>query len=226
VKVALLHAFPLDERMWEAQREALEGHELVAPHLYSLGTSMDEWARRVADQAEGPIVAVGASMGGYCAQRLLAHADVRGLVLAGSRADADPPERRQARDDTIRLIREEGLDRLWETQRPRLFPEDADKASVERARMLALDQDPEELATGVAAMRDRTDSTGLVRQTEVPVLVAVGALDPFFSAEEAEALAAAARRGRAHVFAGCGHLASLERPDEFNRMLVDFLREL
>ena len=144
-------------------------------------------------------------------------------MIAGSRADADPPERRQARDETIRLIREEGVDRLWETQRPRLFSEDADEDAVEGARRLALDQDPEELATGVVAMRDRPDSTELVREAEAPVLVAVGELDPFFPAEEAEALAAAARHGRAHVFPGCGHLASLERADEFNRMLADFL---
>ncbi len=223
MKVALLHAFPLDERMWEPQREALDGHDLIAPHLYSLGETMDDWARRVAEEVEWPVVAVGASMGGYCAQRLLAHADVRALVLAGSRADADTPERRQARDETIRLIREEGVERLWETQRPRLFSEDANENAVERARALTLEQDPEELATGVAAMRDRPDSTALVREAEAPVLVAVGEHDPFFSADEAQALAASARRGRAHVFAGCGHLPSLERPDEFNRVLRELL---
>jgi len=223
MKVALLHGFPLDERMWEPQREALHDHDVIAPHLYSLGKSMDEWARRAAEQVEGPVVAVGASMGGYCAQRLLAQADVRALVLVGSRADADPPERRRARDETIRLIREEGVERLWETQRPRLFPEDADDRAIERARELTLEQDPEELATGVAAMRDRPDSTALVREVEAPVLVAVGEHDPFFSAEEAQALAASAQQGRAHLFAGCGHLASLQRPDEFNRVLKEFL---
>jgi pimeloyl-ACP methyl ester carboxylesterase len=223
VKIALLHAFPLDERMWERQLGALNGHEPLAPHLYSLGETMDDWARRVATQVDGPVVAVGASMGGYCAQRLLAHADVRALVLVGSRADADPPERRQTRDDTIRLIREEGVERLWEAQRPRLFSEDTDEAVVERARALTLEQDPEELATGVAAMRDRPDSTTLVRETEAPVLIAVGEHDPFFPAEEAVALAASARNGRAHVFEGRSHLASLERPDDFNGVLADFL---
>jgi pimeloyl-ACP methyl ester carboxylesterase len=226
VKIALLHAFPLDERMWKRQLGALSGQEPIPPHLYSLGETMDDWARRVAAQVDGPVVAVGASMGGYCAQRLLAHADVQALVLVGSRADADPPERRQAREDTIRLIREEGVERLWEAQRPRLFSEDTDEAVVERARALTLEQDPEELATGVAAMRDRPDSTALVRETEAPVLIAVGEHDPFFPAEEARALAASARNGRAHVFEGRGHLASLERPDEFNRVLLDFLREI
>jgi pimeloyl-ACP methyl ester carboxylesterase len=226
VKIALLHAFPFDERMWESQQAALSGHELLAPRLYRLGGSMDDWARRVVAEADGPLAAVGASMGGYCGLRLLAHADVRALVLAGSRADADPPERRQARDETIRLIREEGVEALWEAQRPRLFPEGADEAVVERARELALTQDPEELVTGVVAMRDRADSTALVREAEAPVLVGVGEHDSFFSHEEAVALAASARKGHAHVFAGCGHLPSLERPEEFNRVLEEFFADV
>lgn len=226
MKVALLHAFPLDERMWEPTREALASHEVLAPHLYRLGDTMDEWAARIADDADGPFAAVGASMGGYCAQRLLTHSNVGAVVLVGARANADTPERRAARDETIRLIREEGLERLWEVQRPLLFPENADENVVARARELALAQDPDELGTGVAAMRDRPDSTALVRATETPVLVASGELDPFFGPEEAGALVASAPAARGHVFAGSGHLPSIERPDEFNRVLADFLADV
>jgi pimeloyl-ACP methyl ester carboxylesterase len=211
VKRLLLHAFPLDERMWE-------GHEGVAPRLYGRGGSIDGWAQQLAAEHDGPLAVVGASMGGYCAQRLLAHADVRALVLVGARAGADPPERLQARDQTIRLIHEEGVAALWEKQRPALFPESADEAVVARARELALDQDPEELATAVAAMRDRPDSTELVRQTDAKVLVARGEHDPFLSADEAKSLSASI-----HTFEGCGHLPTFERPDEFKRVLEEFL---
>jgi pimeloyl-ACP methyl ester carboxylesterase len=220
VRVVLLHAFPLDERMWEPQRKVLAPHDVLAPRLYGLGESIDGWARAIA--SEGPqdrVAVVGASMGGYCAQRLLAHADVRALVLVGSRADADPPERRQAREDTIRLIGTEGIEALWASQRPRLFAEDADPEVVEGARELALSQDPEELATAVAAMRDRPDSSELVRETDAPLLVARGEHDSFLSPDAAEGLAASARNGRSHTFAGCGHLPCLERPAEFNRVL-------
>src|SRR5436305_8935838 len=119
MKVLLLHAFPFDERMWEPQLAALAQHDVLAPHLYGLGSSMDEWAASVAELVGGSqsntvlqgdgVVVVGASMGGYSAQRLLAHAHVRALMLVGSRAEADPPERLPARDETIRLIREEGV---------------------------------------------------------------------------------------------------------------------
>jgi pimeloyl-ACP methyl ester carboxylesterase len=223
MRVVLLHAFPFDERMWEPQLAALGEHEVLAPHLYGLGTSMDDWAAGVAERVGGEVAVVGASMGGYCAQRLLAHADVRALVLVGARAGADPPDRRQVRDETIRLIREEGVGALWEKQRPVLFPENADEGVVARARALALEQDPEELASGVAAMRDRPDSTEPVRETDARLLVARGEHDPFLSAEEAEALASSARDGRSYTFAGCGHLPSLERPDELNELLTEFL---
>lgn len=210
-----LHAFPFDERMWADH----EGQ----PRLYGRGESIDEWAAQLAAEVDDPVAVIGASMGGYCAQRLLAHADVRALVLVGSRADADTPERRRARDETIALLRNEGVEALWERQRPALFPEDADERVVARARENALEQSPEELAAAVAAMRDRPDSTDLVRETDARVLVARGEHDPFLSAEEAEALAASARSGGAYTFAGCGHLPSFERPDEFERVVFEFL---
>lgn len=222
MRTLFLHAFPFDERMWE-------GYDGFAPRLYALGESMDAWAEAVASNSllQGePVAVVGASMGGYCAQRLLAHAHVQAIALIGSRADPDTEERRRARDETIRLIREEGVPALWEKQRPVLFPDDADEAVVARARELALAQDPEQLATGVAAMRDRPDSRELVRETEAAVLVARGEDDPFLSAEEADALAASARNGRTYTFAGCGHLPSFERPDEFKRVIAEFLADV
>ena len=41
MNVVLLHAFPLDERMWDSQRAALATHDVVAPNLYALGSSID-----------------------------------------------------------------------------------------------------------------------------------------------------------------------------------------
>ena len=217
--VLLLHAFPLDERMWE-------GYEGVAPRLYGRGGSIEGWAQQLAAEHDGPFAVVGASMGGYCAQRLLAHADVRAVMLVGARADPDAPERLRAREETIALLREEDVEALWERQRGALFPDDADESVVARAREIALEQSAEELATAVAAMRDRPDSTGLVRDTEAKVLVARGEHDPFLSADEAEELAASARNGRSYTFSGSGHLPSFERPDEFRLVLEEFLSDV
>jgi len=225
VKIVLLHALPLDQRMWEPQREALPGHDVVSPNLYGFGNSMDAWAKHVLEEVEGGFVACGASMGGYCALAIARRAPERleGLVLAGSRIDADSEERRAARADTIALIRSRGPEGLWEDMRPKLFPEDAPPEVVERARRLALEQDPDGLVSAVEAIRDRPDSTEAVAALDVPVLVAIGDVDPFLSVEEAGAAAGVAGDGRLHVFAGTGHLPSMQRPDEFNRLLESFL---
>jgi pimeloyl-ACP methyl ester carboxylesterase len=122
VKVVLLHAFPLDETMWRPQREVLDGHEVVAPNLYALGgNSIDGWAQALLEQMEGPFAAVGASMGGYVALAMARHAPerVRGLLLVGSRAGPDTPERRRARDELLRELSNDGLYRATEALRDR-----------------------------------------------------------------------------------------------------------
>jgi pimeloyl-ACP methyl ester carboxylesterase len=185
---------------------------------------MEEWARAILPRIDGDFVAVGASMGGYCALALarLAPERLRGLVLAGSRADPDTPERREARAATIALLRERGPEALWEEMRPKLFPDDADPAVVEAARELAVAQDPDGLVRAAEAIRDRPDSTALVEALECPVLVAVGDRDPFVPLDVAESLAERARDGRIAIYHS-GHLPSLERPAEFNRALTELL---
>jgi pimeloyl-ACP methyl ester carboxylesterase len=159
-------------------------------------------------------------MGGYCALALARVAPERltGLVLVGARLEADSPERHAGRADTIALIRSAGPSGLWEDMRPKLFPETAPAEAVEEARGIALDQDPDDLVRGVEAIRDRQDSTSLIARLGVPLVMAVGEHDPFISVDEARASG-----GRLHVFEGVGHLPSMERPGEFNRLLDELL---
>ena len=227
MNVVLLHAFPLDPRMWEPQREVLAGHEVLAPDLYDLGSSMDEWARVILPQVDGDFVVVGASMGGYAALALtlLAPERVRALVLVGAPADPADAERLERRAFTIDLIRKGGPEALWEDMRPKLFSADAAAEVVERAHALALDRDPGGLVRGVEAIRDRADTTGAVESLEAPVVVAVGEEDPYVPRTVAEDLATRARDGRIAIYPG-GHLPNLERPVEFNRMLGTLLDEV
>jgi pimeloyl-ACP methyl ester carboxylesterase len=212
VKVLLLHAFPLDERMWEPQRAALAEHEVIAPRLYGRGQTMDDWAGSVAGEAEGDLAVVGASMGGYCALALARRAPerVRGLLLVGARPDADSAERRAGREDTIELIRNEGLEGLWQMMLPKLFHDEraADEQLVYR--------DVDALIPALAAIRDREDSTDVVRAFSGPVQFVIGEFDPYVSPEEVSEF-------DVRELHGAGHLVNLERPDEFNEILREFV---
>jgi pimeloyl-ACP methyl ester carboxylesterase len=228
VKVVLLHAFPLDERMWEPQLESLRDYDVVAPRLYGRGRTVEEYASSVLDEVADALVLVGASLGGYTALAMANRepARVRAMTLVGARADADSPERRAGRADTIRLIENGGPKALWENQRPKQLLESANADAAGRASELALDRSTGELLEAVGALRDREDRSGTLAAFPGPVLVAVGEGDEFFPPDEAQRQAATAPHGRFRSFAGARHLPSLEQPGEFNAALAGFLADV
>jgi 3-oxoadipate enol-lactonase len=227
MKIALLHALPFDQRIWEDQLPALAEHEVVTPRLYDLGSNIDEWALGVLQLVPGPLVAVGASMGGYTAAGIarLAPERLQGLVLSGSTAGADPPERAPVRERWIQIATERGGEGMWEEVATSFFPPDTDQAVLERAHAIAAEQKPDDLVRAIQAIRDRPDSTEAVT-SGIPLLVVAGDHDPLVTPEIAHGLAGAAPNARAQVLEGCGHLPNLERPDEFNRILTSFLAAL
>ena len=211
--VVLLHAFPLDERMWEPQRAVLP--EAVAPRLYGRGSTMDAWAASIADEVDGELVLVGASMGGYCALALARREPerVRALLLVGSRPDADSEERRAGRADTIDLIRREGPDGLWRSMVPKLF---GDPANADE-RLLYRDADG--LVGAVEAIRDRADSTDVARAYGERARFVVGEHESFVSPGELAEF-------DIRVVPDAGHLVNLEQPDAFNAELQEFLADV
>jgi pimeloyl-ACP methyl ester carboxylesterase len=212
VKVLLLHALPLDERMWAPQLPALREHDVVTPRLYGRGRTMTAWADSVAREVDGDVAVVGASMGGYCALALasVAPTRVRALLLVGSRPDADSPERRAGRADTIDLIRRDGAGGLWRFMEPKLF---ADTRHADPSLMYG---DPDGLVEAVEAIRDRADSTQLARNFEGPLKFVVGEHENFVTPGELSEF-------ELQVVPDAGHLVNLERPDEFNPILQEFL---
>jgi len=210
--VLLLHALPLDERMWEGQRAVLSGRAVATPRLYGRGRTMAEWAASVAEETAGELTVVGASMGGYCALALarLVPERVRALMLVGARPDADSPERRAGRADTIELIRREGADGLWNMMLPKLV---ADPSVLDKSLLY---RDADGLIEAVEAIRDRPDSSELARTFPGPLQFVVGEHEAFVTAGELFEFPVV-------EVAGSGHLVNIERPDEFNAILREFL---
>jgi 3-oxoadipate enol-lactonase len=212
LKILLLHALPLDERMWQPQRPVLEGHEVAAPRLYGRGRTMTAWAESIAREIEGEHVVVGASMGGYAALALARRAPecVRALLLVGARPDADSAERRAGRAETIELIRNEGSAGLWRMMLPKLFAD----PSVADERLLF--REPDGLISAIEAIRDREDSTRLARDFSGALQFVIGEHEAFVTAGELAGF-------DIREVPEAGHLVNLERPDQFNAILREFL---
>ena len=206
MKVLLLHGWPVSERIWVSQVSALRdaGLDPLAPHLYGRGSSIDDWAAQLLREIDGQLVVVGASMGGYCALAMARRAPERipGMVLVGSRADADTFERRRFRQDMISDLR--AGDR----------PDRADD-----------DANLEHLAVAQEAMRDRLDLSGVAASFGGPLLVCVGERDELVTVAEAQQLADSALDGRLEVFSDAGHFVSVDQPERFNEVLLEFVSQ-
>jgi pimeloyl-ACP methyl ester carboxylesterase len=229
--VLLLHAFPLDARMWEAQVPFLEqaGYEVIAPSLpgSEAEPGLGSWARRILDLVPGDFVPVGISMGGYLTFELWRRARERipAMALLDTRANADDEVGRAGRVETIRLLREEGFEAFWAVQERKLFGPGAPEEVVARGRGLAAEQPLGSLVTTVETLRDRPDSTGTLREIRVPTLVLVGEEDSLTPPSAAKQIVDGLAEPRYVELAGAGHLTPLERPAEVNQELYLFLQE-
>lgn len=240
--LVLLHPFPFDSDFWQPQVDALASSSTVMTiDLPGFGMSeslpgepsLDRWADAVAEEidtafGEIPIVLGGLSMGGYVALRFAARHPHRleALVLADTRAEADPPEARALRDKTIQNVEADGLEPLIEQLLPGLIAPESPPEVWEQARTIAGRQTPAAVAAALAAMRDRPDSAAVLEDLSVPVLVVVGEKDERTPRPLAEDMARAARSSWLVTIPGAGHLASLETPEVFNAVLKGFLATL
>jgi len=218
--------------MWEGQIPALEaaGHEIIAPTLPGTqpDSSLSSWAARILELLPGDFIPVGVSMGGYLAFELWRQAPKRipALILADTRANADDEAGRATREETIRMLREEGFDPFWEGLSPKLFSSDAPENVLGLARDIAAEQPVDNLVAAVEAMRDRPDSTAALGDIGAPVLVLVGQEDVLTPPSAAKEIAAGVLHGRYAEIPGAGHLSPLQKPAEFNEELHLFLHEV
>lgn len=242
--VLLVHGFPLDSRMWDAQvaELAAAGCRVVAPDLPGFGRSqpgrpftlesLADDLRSLA-QAVGaiPFVYVGLSMGGYVA---LAYAkkyagDLRGLVLVDTKAEADTPEGKEGRGKMIDLVRKDGSKAVADQMMPKMLAKDAagQRPQTEQALRRIMEAcPPKTIEHALAAMRDRPDRDGELSQIKVPTLVIVGESDAITPPAVAESMVSKIRSARLVVIRGAGHMSPMEQPDQVNRAIRGFLEGL
>ena len=240
--VVLLHAFPLDHRMWDAQQERLVArHRVIVPDLRGFGRSplggdrpdldvvADDVASAIRALALGPCTVVGLSLGGYAAMALLRrHAELVGaLVLVDTKAGADPEAARTNRERIADTLEQEGSIRvLIDEALPGLVgpTTHAERPEVvARVRALVEQADPAAAAWMQRAMAGRPDSVADLEGFGGPALVVVGEEDAIAPLGDAEVMRDALPQGSLVTLPRCGHLSALEAPDALSDALEAFL---
>jgi pimeloyl-ACP methyl ester carboxylesterase len=244
--ILLVHGFPLDHTMWNAQIKALsERARIVAPDLRGFGKSpvgnadpkhgitMERYADDLAELLDvlaitEPIVFIGLSMGGYIAWPFVRKHQqrLRGLVLCDTRAAADTEEARAGRIKMAEKVAEWGAKRVAEMIGPKLFAPgkfESNLAIVAEIRRVVENTPPAGIAAAQRGMAARPDMTSFLPQIKVPTLVAVGTDDAISPPAEMQKIAAAVPGSQYVVIPNSGHMTTMENPAAVNAALSQFL---
>ncbi len=216
--------------MWDPQLPALAGFRVVRYDHPGHGSSPVSGSRTVEELA-GELLGLldaleierasvcGLSLGGAVAMRLALDAPERldRLVLLCTSARFPSPE---AYAERAELVRREGLEAVADAVLARWFTRDF--PDVRRYREMILSTSREGYARcceAVAAWDVREE----LHAVSAPTLVVAGAEDPGASPEHAAAIAERIPGARMEVVEGAAHLASVERADAVNRLLLEHL---
>lgn len=236
--LVLVHGHPFDRTMWTPQWEAFApARRVIAPDLRGYGASpvtpgMTPLSRFAEDIEElldelkvDAFVLAGLSMGGQIAMECYARfgSRVRGLVLADTFPEPETSAGRTARNAMADRLLTEGMRGYADEVLEKMVAPYADPAVKAHVHRMMTATPPEGAAAALRGRAERPDYRPLLTRVTVPALVVVGADDEFTPVSDAEAMHAALPDSVLRVIEGSAHMPNLERAEEFNAALREFL---
>lgn len=243
--VLLIHGFPLNRQMWKPQLLPIAeaGFRVIAPDLRGFGESDAPAGSYSMDVFADDIIALldrldieqavvgGMSMGGYILLNLLERYPdrVRAACFIATKSSADDEAGRERRTAMAAQAERLGANPIIKIFAELLF---ATETMHSRPELIALvtswmrDTDPNGLAGGLLAMRDRKDYTPLLASFTQPSLVIAGSEDRAASPEAAKMLVDGLSGCQSRVIQRAGHMVNIEQPEIFNETLIGFLKTL
>lgn len=235
MNVILIHGFGEDHIVWNKFIGLLPRiHTYVTPD-YSKLTNCEtiedyaNWLKGLLDERkEDKCVLIGHSMGGYIA---LTFAEknpemVQGLGLFHSSAYPDDEERKATRLKTIDFIEKHSSAEFIKDFYPKMFADEFKNnnktlidSQIERYSSI-----PEKALTNAqAAMRNRTDTTAVLKEVRYPTMIIAGEEDKFVSVSAAEEQIKLLKMGYSGILSGIAHAGMFERPEECAKIIAEFL---
>ncbi len=240
--VVLLHAFPVDGRIWLEQARALSDEfQVIVPdqrgfgkarHLadglyeISVDQAADDVAQLLTELNIDKAFVGGISRGGYVslafarrhAERLL------GLMLFDTRATPADEKERQSYEAMTNRLATEGIGFVPELMKPRIFGPTAlakRPELVQQVNEMILDQDPQCVAAAARGMVSRPDARPILPSLTIPVLAVAGTEDGAY--DGTKAIAEAIPNAQFVEIPEAGHFCNLERPELVTATLRAFL---
>ncbi|WP_052424631.1 alpha/beta fold hydrolase [Streptomyces fulvoviolaceus] len=236
--LVLVHGHPFDHTMWNPQLAAFSAtRRVIAPDLRGYGASTP--SDRVTDFGQfaqdiealldeldvAACVLAGLSMGGQIVMDCYRQFPdrIRGLVLADTFPAAETPEGVEVRHAMAERLLREGMGGYADEVLEKMVAPHADAEVKAHVHRMMTATSPEGAAAALRARAARPDYRDLLTRVTVPALVVVGTDDTYTPVADAEAMHAALPDSTLCVIEGAAHMPNLERAEEFNKALGEFL---
>lgn len=235
--IVLLHGFCENSTCFSEQVFFLKEHfSVITPDLPGSGnsaptdqTSMQSMAddvyRLLKEEKISSCVMIGHSMGGYVT---LAFAKKYGEMLNGfgllhSTANADSDERKQKRDQAIRVIEEKGSDMYVENFIPPLFaPSFKNSKVINDLITQGKKTSVKGLTQALSAMKTREESISFLQETTIPVLFCAGKYDSIIPEFDMLHQASLCRQSEIIYLDQSGHMGYIEEAKKCAEGIVSF----
>lgn len=227
MQIVLLPGLLCDASVWAAQVADLKAHADVAVADLSRYDSLADMARSALSLRQGPIVAIGHSMGARVALEMVRLAPERiarlGLLDTGVHPRRDAEE--ASRQALVDLAFEQGMGALADQWLPPMVHEAraTDDALMARLKAMVMRYTPEQHRGQIRALLDRPDPRPLLSTISCPTLVMVGRQDRWSPPAQHEEIAAAIPNAELVVIEDSGHMTPVEQPEQVSLELLRWL---
>ncbi|MGI8317179.1 alpha/beta fold hydrolase [Halobacillus mangrovi] len=219
-----------DERLWHHQLASLDDIADITVINLTMATSIEEMAQSVLDGAPADFALAGLSLGGIVAMEIVRQAPERvsKIALLDSNPYAPRPEQLETWAHLEELV-EEG--RFMEVLKEKLLPilihpnRQQDQRLISIILSMAENIGPDAYIRQLKAVSTRSDVRENLKHIRCDTLLLTGMQDnvcpPVFHEEMAELISNSTLK----VIDQCGHLSSLEQPEEVSEALRAWLLE-
>jgi pimeloyl-ACP methyl ester carboxylesterase len=223
----LLPGLLCDGALWQAQMTALESVAEIEIADLTRDDSLPAMAQRILAAAPPRFALAGLSMGGYVAQEIMRQAPERvsRLALLGSSARADTAEQTARRRTLTELARKDDIVAVPRLLWPFLVhPErQDDRRLLDTLIIMAQRVGRDAFLRQEKAIIARPDGRADLARIAVPSLVLCGREDHVTLLAWNEEMASLIPGAELDVIEHCGHLPTLEQPEEVNAALRRWL---
>ncbi len=223
-----------DADMWQDQLAAVAAlptdWRATVADVLSQHPSIATMAQAVLHNHPGELVLCGASMGGIIAMEAVRQAPerIRALALLGSTARPELPHHRKQRETAIQMVEAGRLPEFVRATAAMAFSptHPSDKADLQRYKDMVLRTPPALWVQQNRALSDRPDAHLHLGAVRCPTLVLCGDKDLLTPALLSEEIASLVPGAELHLLPRCGHMLTMEQPEEVNAVLLDWLGRL